>query len=217
MPGYRRNRPRRIPLGQRRKCDKSDAHVVVLTDWRMAKVSDLKNRPEVAEHFDDSQWQKVNVRADEGPLRPGEMAVFRMPVRLTAADLAVVRADLNFGMIDDEGWVYVNGRLAGESHHWSDSPSFDVRKFLQVGDNTIAAAVKNNDGAGGVNKSVSLELKNPPVPANWQRCAFKGLAEVIVQADSNTGDIQLTADGDGLQPVSIVIRAGPGAPRPAVP
>ena len=197
--------------------DKSDAHVVVLNDWRMAKVSDLKNRPEVAEHFDDSQWQKVNVRADEGPLRPGEMAVFRMPVRLTAADLAVVRADLNFGMIDDEGWVYVNGRLAGESHHWSDSPSFDVRKFLQVGDNTIAVAVKNNDGAGGVNKSVSLELKNPSVPANWQRSAFKGLAEVIVQADSNTGDIQLTADGDGLQPVSIVIRAGPGAPRPAVP
>ena len=124
------------------------------------------------------------------------MAVFRMPVRLTAADLAVVRADLNFGMIDDEGWVYVNGRLAGESHHWSDSPSFDVRKFLQVGDNTIAVAVKNIDDAGGV---------------------IKGLAEVIVQADSNTGDIQLTADGDGLQPVSIVIRAGPGAPRPAVP
>jgi hypothetical protein len=120
-------------------------------------------------------------------------------------------------MIDDEGWVYVNGRLAGESHHWSDSPSFDVRKFLQVGDNTIAVAVKNIDDAGGVNKGVALELKNPPVPANWQRSAFKGLAEVIVQADSNTGDIQLTADSDGLHPASIVLRAKPGARRPAAP
>jgi beta-galactosidase len=92
--------------------DQPDVRAVVLNDWRMAKVSALKERPEFAEVFDDSQWQKVNVRADDGPLRPGDMAVFRTQVRLSAADLAVDRANLNFGMIDDEGWVYVNAQLA---------------------------------------------------------------------------------------------------------
>jgi beta-galactosidase len=197
--------------------DKQDVRALELSDWFMAKVPDLQNRPEVAEHFDDSQWGKVNVRADDGPLRPGEMAVFRTQVRLSAADLAIKSADLNFGMIDDQGWVYVNGQFAGESHNWNDSPSFDVRKFLHAGDNTIAVAVKNNDGSGGVNKSVSLELKQQPVPANWQRSAFNGLAEVIVQADADAGDIQLMAYGDGLSPTSIIVRAKPSTLRLAVP
>ena len=69
---------------------------------------------------------------------------------LPAADLAVGRAHLKFGMIDDEGWVYVNGKLAGESHNWSESPSFDVSKFLHAGDNTIAVAVNNINGSGGL-------------------------------------------------------------------
>jgi beta-galactosidase len=194
-----------------------DGRTLALNDFRMAKVTDLKDRPEVAERFDDSQWQKVNVRTDAGPLGPGDKAVFRTHVRLTAADLAVEQANLKFGMIDDEGWVYVNGRLAGESHNWNESPSFDVCKFLRAGDNNIAVAVNNTEGAGGVNKSVSLELKKPPVPANWQRSAFNGLVQVIVQADSDAGDIRLKAEGDGIQQASIVIRAEAGSTRSAVP
>jgi hypothetical protein len=77
--------------------------------------------------------------------------------------------------------------------------------------------VKNNDGSGGVNKSVSLELKQQPVPANWQRSTFNGLAEVIVQADADAGDIQLMAYGNGLRPTSIIVRAKPGTLRLAVP
>ena len=63
-----------------------------------------------------------------------------------------------------------------------------------------------------MNKRVWLELEKPAIPANWQRSVFNGLAEVIVQADSAAGGIQLKADGDGLQPASIVIRAQLGAP-----
>jgi beta-galactosidase len=190
---------------------------VALDDWGMAKVSDLKDRREVAETFDDSQWQKVDVRSDGGPLSPGDMAVFRTRVGLTAAELAAERVDLKIGMIDDEGWVYVNGQRVGGSHDWHDSPSFDVRKFLHGGDNTIAVAVNNTDGPGGVNKSVSLNFEGPPVPADWQRSAFNGLAEVIVQAGLDGGDIELKANGDGLDPVSIVVHAKPGAPRAELP
>ena len=54
-------------------------------------------------------------------------------------------------------------------------------------------------------------------PADWQRSAFNGLAEVIVQAKAGAGDIQLKAEGAGLQPVFITIHAKPGTSRPAVP
>jgi hypothetical protein len=103
----------------------------------------------------------------------------------------------------------VNGQLAGESHNWNDAPSFDIRKFLHSGDNTIAVAVKNNDGPGGVNKGVTLELTKPPIPANWQRSVFNGLAQVIVQAGSGAGAIQLKAHADGLAPVTVVIQTAP--------
>jgi len=186
--------------------EKPDVRAIALGDWRMTNVANLKDLREVAENFDDSNWQKVNVRTDEGPLREDEIAVFRTRVPLTAEDLAVDRADLNFGMIDDDGWVYVNGQFAGESHNWSDAPSFDIRKFLHTGDNTVAVTVKNSEGSGGINKGASLEFVKPPIPANWQRSAFNGLAEVIVQADKNVGAIKLTARADGLQPATLVIQ-----------
>ena len=192
--------------------DKPDVRTVALNDWRMAKLSDLNDRPEVAENFDDRQWQKVNVRADDGPLRPAEMGVYRTRVRVTPEDLAVERVNLNFGMVDDEGWVYVNGQLAGESHDWSDAPTFDIRKFLHIDDNTIAVAVKNHEGPGGVNKGVSLELEKPPIPADWKRSAFNGLAEVIVQAGTDAGTIQLQARADGLAPATVVIHSEPSRP-----
>jgi hypothetical protein len=47
---------------------------------------------------------------------------------VTAEKLAAKRARLSIGKIDDRGWVYVNGRLAGESHDWNNSPAFEIRK-----------------------------------------------------------------------------------------
>ena len=186
-------------------------------NWRMQKVSSVNNRQEIAADFDASQWPEVNVRANDGPLEPGERAVFQAHLQLTAEDLTAANALLDFGMIDDEGWVYVNGRLAGESHDWSSGPSFEIRKFLRSGDNTIAVIVKNNDGSGGINKGVALELVNQPVPAKWQRKAFNGLAEVIVQADKNAGEIKLTAYAPGLAPATRLIQSEPYPARPSVP
>jgi beta-galactosidase len=190
---------------------------MALDDWRMKKVSQVENRPETAADFDDTEWPKANVQSDGGPLEPNETAVYRTHVSLTAEDVAARQINLHFGMIDDEGWVYVNGRKVGESHHWSDEPSFNVGKILHAGNNTVAVVVKNNEGSGGVNKGVALEFAAPPVPANWQRSTFNGLAEVIVQADKAAGAIQVKAAGDGLLPAAIVIQARPGAAPPSVP
>ncbi len=190
---------------------------VVLNNWRMQKVSGIQDRPEIAPDFDDNQWQAVDTSVDEGPLDPNEIAVFRTQISLTQQDLAADSIHLDFGSIDDEGWIYVNGQKVGESHNWQDAPTFDVRALLHPGMNTIAVVVKNNEGAGGINKGVTLTLRQPPQPANWQRSVFNGLAQIIVQSTKNEGTITLTATADGLQPTTAYIQSQTCEPRPYVP
>jgi beta-galactosidase len=125
---------------------------------------------------------------------------------------------LNFGMIDDEGRVYVNGRLVGESHDCTDEPSFEIRPFVHAGTNSIAVAVKNNGGPGGVNKGVTLTIVDKPTSKlPWRRSVFNGLAQIIVQAGKEPGQIHLTAHSEGLSDTTLDISAEPATPRPCVP
>jgi len=208
-------------------CHEPDVHLdnasnvanrqIALYDWRMRGVPDTKDRPEVAGNFSDAGWDRVDVNAESGPLRPNTSAVFRIHVNLTAENLSAGDIMLQFGMIDDDGWVYVNGQLVGESHDWSASPSFDVGKFLHAGDNVIAVAVHNGDGDGGINKGVSLSFQSKPVPANWKRSVFNGLAQVIIQAGREPSEIRLTAHSGGLADNTVVIQARGHSPRPEAP
>jgi beta-galactosidase len=205
-------------------CHEADVYVnrpsvryLVLEDWRMKKVSGPENRPETAADFDENQWQRVDVSAASGPLKEGESAVYRTHFSLINSELAAARITVNFGMIDDAGWIYVNGRRAGRSHDWHLDPSFDIGQFLHAGSNTLAVVVKNGDGDGGINKGVMVDVENPPPPADWQRSVFNGLAQVIVEAGKEAGEIKLTASADGLAPTTLTIHAEASPGRPAVP
>jgi beta-galactosidase len=120
-------------------------------------------------------------------------------------------------MIDDEGWIYVNGKLAGESHDWQAAPAFDVKALLHPGENALAVAVVNHAASGGVNKGVSLRLEGRPELPVWKRGAFNGLAQVIVQSTGQPGQISLAAGSPGLTPATVKIEAQPAPIRPAVP
>ena len=190
---------------------------VALSDWRMKLVPDAKDRPEIAGNFSDADWARVDVNTESGPLQPNTSAVFRGHVVVSAENLAAGNVLVQFGMIDDEGWVYVNGQPAGESHNWADSPSFDIGKLLHAGDNVIAVAVRNIDGSGGINKGVNLYVQNHTVAANWQRSVFNGLAQVIVQAGKDASEIRLTARSEGLAENTVVIPTKASPPRATVP
>jgi beta-galactosidase len=193
------------------------SHSVALKDWRMKRVSSASDRPEVAEKFDDGQWEKVDVARDQGPLEPGESAIYRTRLTLTPEEASAPAVAVSFGMIDDDGWVYVNGQRAGESHDWQSQPSFDIGKFLHEGENTIAVAVKNREGPGGVNKGVQLEIQDKPLTLQWKRSVFNGLAQVIVQGGKEPGVLRLEARGEGLTTASVNISANAAAARPAIP
>jgi beta-galactosidase len=180
---------------------------MALSDWRMTRVPNTRKRPDVQPDFNDSQWDKVDVEGEFGPLEPNESAVFRTRGEAKASDLATESVVLHFGRIDDDGWVYVNGQLAGESHDWNTEPTFEVRKFLHEGRNIIAVAVRNREGSGGMNKGVALEFQQKPEPVHWKRSVFKGLAQVLVQTGwhQGPGTLHLTATAKGLTDASIDI------------
>jgi hypothetical protein len=119
-------------------------------------------------------------------------------------------------MIDDDGWIYVNGQLAGESHDWQNECVVNVSTLLRPGENTIAIVVKNTDGAGGLNRGVALEFEQKRNPPDWQRSAFNGLAQVIVQANHKPGEIKLAAHAEGLASGDVGIHTA-NSPRPALP
>jgi beta-galactosidase len=199
-------------------CHEADQYIPVIAfhskpvgDWRWKSMPNVygTNLPQTGEAFDDSSWQKADVNSSSGPLQGQGQAVFRTWVNLSEEDLKASSIGLNFGMIDEEGFIYVNGQKAGESHSWQDPASVDVKKFLRAGTNTIAVALANWNGAGGVNKGVALSFEDKPTQVDWQRSVFNGLAQVLVQSAKEAGEIKVTARVDGLKPAEIKLTTGP--------
>ncbi|MDO3627618.1 beta-galactosidase GalA [Mucilaginibacter sp. BT774] len=185
--------------------DTPATRLIPLDNWRIKEVSSIDGLSEVSVNYDDAQWQQVDVRNEAGTLKEGAVAVYRAHVVLKPEDLEAEHHTINFAMIDDEGWVYVNGKLAGKAHDWRSGQSFEVAKFLKLGDNTIAVVVKNQSGPGGISKGVSMELIKKHQPVIWHRSVFNGYAQVIVQSDKTGGKMRLTASGNGLRGQDIII------------
>jgi len=120
-------------------------------DWRMQVVANVDDRRRLAAQGWNETWPVTDVQSESGPLRAGQSAVFRTRLTVATNDLGADCVLLHCGMIDDEGWIYVNGRLAGEAHDWEAAQSFNIKSFLHPGDNVIAVMVKNHDSDGGLN------------------------------------------------------------------
>lgn len=87
-------------------------------------------------------------------------------------------------------------------------------KICQNHEPLSAVVVRNQEGAGGLNKGVSPVLSNQSIVPAWKRSVFNGLAQVLVQAGKTAGGIRLTARAEGLAGMMVVIR-GVGHPMRA--
>ena len=77
--------------------------------------------------------------------------------------------------------------------------------------------VHNHEGAGGLNKGVSLVLSGQSIVPAWKRSVFNGLAQVLVQAGKTAGDSRLSAKSAGLTGGTVVIHAAEHEGRAALP
>jgi beta-galactosidase len=185
-----------------------------IANWRMKMIDGTDNRPETAETYDDSSWEKVSAENPQMPL-PNTIAVFRAHFDMSESDLEQPAISLHFGGIDDLGWIYINGKKAGETNDWSHSWTLDVEKLLKPGKNTVAVVVKNQGNTGGLISGTRLEIARKA--GLWQRKAFNGLAQIMVQSTKKSGDITLRAQSEGLEPGAAALKSKECQPRPFVP
>ena len=193
---------------------------VQLKDWRwkLLNFSIKKGElsPELSPEFDDSAWDKVDAKNCLS-LKDGEKAVYRAHVNLTEEDLNNPGVLVQFSMIDDRGWIYVNNQYVAESLDWQTHPTHEIKKYLHIGENVIAVAVRNEAGRGGLGEEINLEIVQKPQPSPWSRSLFNGLAQVIVQSTKEAGEIKLTATADGLHPATTTVQTQPCKLRPSLP
>jgi len=197
---------------------------IAVNDWRW-KLAELPGRgrllPEYAPDYDDSSWSTIKPKTDGDTgdmfLKENETAIYRAHVKVSEDDLKNPDVQIRFSCIDDHGWVFVNNQRVGESHDWSAQPAFDIKRALHAGDNVIAVGVKNDSGSGGLNPDVNVEITGQPQASPWSRSLFNGLAQVMVQASRDAGEIKLTASADGLSSASATVKTEPGGMRPSVP
>jgi beta-galactosidase len=197
---------------------------IPVNEWRW-KLADVPSKgslvSEYAPDFDDSSWNTIKPKTDGDTgdmfLTEGQTAIYRAHVKLSEDDLNNPAVQVRFGGIDDHGWIFVNNQRVGESIDWASQPAFDIKKALYAGDNIIAVGVFNESGTGGLNPDVNVELFGTPIPAEWSRSVFNGLAQITVQSTKAAGEIKLTASADGLSPATTTIQSQPSTPRPAAP
>jgi beta-galactosidase len=175
--------------------------------WWTSTLGKSDGKREVAEKFNDTRWDLADVSGGDAAVPSGAAAVFRAHLFVAQSDLELTNILIHFGAIKNDGWIYVNGKLAGESHDPAASPDFNLRKFLHAGINTVAVLVKSGPDSGGISGGVRVELPGAASVAHWQRSAFNGLAQVLVQSEKTAGDITLTTTGDGLKTAVTVIHA----------
>ncbi len=125
-----------------------------LTNWRMQQVDRNANPEKLAEiaaDFDDSKWAKTPIdKLEANQLRANQTAVFRTSIDLSDYDLYSGPCILQLARMDDDGWVFFDGKKIGEGHAWDQTFSFDVNPHLHAGINTIAVVVRNKDNTGGL-------------------------------------------------------------------
>jgi beta-galactosidase len=178
--------------------------------WRLKGVPDVRhNLSEYGTNYDDSAWETADVKSDDGQLQEHKQAVFRTKFQVSPDDLAADAVKLDFEMIDDDGFIYVNGQRVGQARVQRMPAMFDIKPFLHAGENTLAVGVANDGGPGGIMEGVTLEFQYQPIPPHWQRSVFNGLAQVIVQSTQAAGEIKLTGTAENLSPAEGVIESVP--------
>ena len=157
-----------------------------VSQWRMSKITPPAGgrfRPErlaeVKEDFDDSAWAPLKIESDDAAtqLDSNEYGVFRGSVEVTADQLKAGGLNLQLSRMDDEGWVFVNGKRIGDGHDWETTFTFPATGLHQ-GKNSIAVVIQNVGGTGGLGlvKLLKTDETHPgtPIEIGTESTGFAG-------------------------------------------
>ncbi len=139
-----------------------------INPWRMKSVPahwKPEHAPYIAPDTATTNWRKVSPHdaLSATQLQPNSSAVFRTTLHISLNDLAEHKTALHFSRIDDNGWIFVNGKPLGTTNSWAHAWTFNAAHLLHVGNNSLAVLVQNVGGAGGLGgvKLVSAHATAP--------------------------------------------------------
>jgi len=184
---------------------------IAVSNWRTKPVDSLAKGPETAPNFDDSAWEKArDPRWDEKRVDP-PTSVFRgyfeVPPSAAGSTLKLLLRSLG-----ETQSIYLNGHLLAENLPF-DAIGYEYTldpAQLKPGQNVVAIyatrleAHKKQQAFNWNGPGPAAVQQIQPAPA-WQRSAFHGLAQVLIQSTPEPGEIRLTATSPGLSAASLAI------------
>lgn len=138
-------------------------------------------------------------------------AVFRTTIDFTPEMIASGKTMLEFGCVDDEGTLWVNGKEVASHNEWDKPFIVNIASYIKPGVNSIAIVVSNGSGAGGVLKAVRLQQELKIIkPLTWEVSADLGgveqgfISSALKKEDWKIVPLQtdgeLKRKGNGIQP-----------------
>ncbi len=132
---------------------------IPLTAWKWQAVNNpaASDAADAAGPIARGQWLSASIGQDLFNNRPGWVWV-----RIDLPASTAPNHSVYFGSVDDDGIVYLNGKIVGEHAGWDTSFTVSLdRAWNPNGKNVLAVLIHNTDGTGGLDKPALLETTTP--------------------------------------------------------
>ena len=131
--------------------------------------SQRRNIDYIQKSFDTSGWAEIEIGQaweDQGyrNYNGGAWYQARFTIDDDAEEAPIYMA---FGGVDEDGYVYINGKLIGEHHVWDRPFILDITDAVdRSGENTIAIYVYDSAGMGGIYGLVDIHQPSVEIDAS---------------------------------------------------
>lgn len=173
-------------------------------------VNNLTNRSETAMNVDDSQWRPAfSAESPDWKIYTDSLIVIRGEFELPEITNDAQVNLFTKSIVEDQS-IFVNGYSIALNVKKDDpKQSYKLHHgMLKKGKNVYAVTGKRfrkPNQWDEPNRDPGLVQVIYPAE-QWKRKAFNGLAQIIIQADSQPGEITLTASSTGLKETAVKIK-----------
>lgn len=131
-----------------------------------ARSGHRRDVPYFAPSFDDAAWKPIEIGRvweEQGFGGYDGVGWYRLTFRLPAKPAAAKALELCFGAVDEDAWVWLNGKYVGQHAEGPSGYAVPFRFGVDAeanwgGENQITVRVGDSGNAGGIWKGITLEI-----------------------------------------------------------
>lgn len=192
---------------------------IIIDNGKIATVNLTENQPELEMDFDDSNWPVYELKREQMIFPKNETIMVRCQFEINNLTSSTKVTLFSKSLAIDQS-LYINGHLiATNIERDSNNQVFIIpNTILKEGLNSyivVGKALYKRTQWEDLNTDPGIIQISNPEPT-WKRKTFNGLAQVIIQASEETGEIILKATSEGLEQSEIKIKSNYSKIRPNV-